>query len=406
MCRIGGIIYGKNREEINTAEIASVLFAEMIYQGPHAWGFATYNESDEMIRWTKQEGKCDSKAAERYQLSHIDPDAKWAIFHSRYATHGSPSNNANNHPIRHDDIIGVHNGVLSNHEEVLAQTGRYDDAAEVDSEAIFAAVNKWGNSAGLRKIQGNAVAVYADLNRPHLLHIARTNGRVLNLGWTEKGNLIFASDKFALTALEVFGIKFKKFSVVGENKILVLRNGQIIARHQFRKPEPKVWSYKPVAKVNTKPSTSRGTDAWAEDLYDWYKGRNAYDDSFYGGLDPITERENTEAFNRALDRENALDLVRYDRASRRGELLFPKNSDTSNCNKKSKKSKKNKRNRKADQKLDLLPSLPVRPQVEDGDGTELFIWRDLLLTKDEYEEALEFPERYERYSDPDFVADF
>lgn len=377
MCRIGGIIYGKNREEINTAEIATLLFAEMIYQGPHAWGFATYNETDELVRWHKMEGKCDSKSAERYQLSHIDPDAKWAIFHSRYATHGSPSHNANNHPIRHENIIGVHNGVLTNHDEVLKVTGRYDETSEVDSEAIFAAVNRWGNAAGMRKIKGNAVAVYTDLERPHLLHIARTNGRVLHLGWTTKGNLVFASDKFALHALEPF-VTFKKFSTVGENKILTLRNGQIIARHQFRQPEPKVWTPSKSKAVATRP-----TDHWANDLYDWYKDHGVYGDEY------DYERINKDSFDRALARDNALDLVRHDRASRRGEILFPKTP--------AKQSRK--KGRKARKELPK-PLLPLSA-IEDADGRSLFVWRDLLLTEDEYLDALEHPENYERFCNQD-----
>lgn len=268
MCRIGGISYGKNREELSTSEIAVLMFGEMKENGPHAWGYATYNPADQVVRFAKTEGRCDSKQAHRFQSSHIDNDAKWAIFHSRFATHGSPSNNLNNHPIRHHDIIGVHNGVLDNHEKILNITGRYNEDTEVDSEAIFAAINKWGPNRGMRKIRGKAVVVFTDLKSPHLLRIARTHSRTLNIGWTERGSLLFATDKKALLVLEPW-IKFTKFSVVGENKLLTIRNGQVVARTQFLVPKPQ-----PV--VTSDP------------------------------------------------REWVPDLLRFSRASRRGAALFPK----------------------------------------------------------------------------------
>ena len=59
------------------------------------------------------------------------------VGHTRYATTGSPSINANNHPIWDAPIIGVHNGILTNHKALDA---KYDSNAEVDSAAAIAAI--------------------------------------------------------------------------------------------------------------------------------------------------------------------------------------------------------------------------------------------------------------------------
>ena len=43
--------------------------------------------------------------------------------HVRDYTKGHPTVLANNHPIRHGSIVGVHNGVIVNDEEILARHG-------------------------------------------------------------------------------------------------------------------------------------------------------------------------------------------------------------------------------------------------------------------------------------------
>jgi hypothetical protein len=226
---------GDEREKLDAGEIAAVLFPALVNQGPHAYGWMSYNEQDDEIEHRKFPGRCDTETAWENILVNVDPKAKWLVGHTRWATHGDPKDNRNNHPVEHGQIIGVHNGVLSNHKDILAVTGRDDEETEVDSEAIFAAVNKWGGSKGLRRILGSMVTVYADYRKPHLLYIGRSHGRQLTLGFTTKGNMIFASDESALHKLEP-EIQFRKFSVINENRLLIVRNGKVIQRFTFRQP--------------------------------------------------------------------------------------------------------------------------------------------------------------------------
>jgi glucosamine 6-phosphate synthetase-like amidotransferase/phosphosugar isomerase protein len=89
------------------------------------------------------------------------------MVHLRYATHGSPQDNRNNHPFvsRDGRFHLVHNGVLTNHADVderyqLARDG------ECDSESILRLLEKLGEprkglSACLAEFEGSlAVAVY------------------------------------------------------------------------------------------------------------------------------------------------------------------------------------------------------------------------------------------------------
>ena len=44
-----------------------------------------------------------------------------ALIHVRDFTKGHPEIEANNHPIRHGAVVGVHNGVVENDDDLLAR---------------------------------------------------------------------------------------------------------------------------------------------------------------------------------------------------------------------------------------------------------------------------------------------
>lgn len=384
MCRVGGIVYGQEREEITTPEIAAVLYKELVFGGPHAWGWASFNEADSEITWAKQPGRCDSKNARRRQLRQIDKDAKWFILHTRFATHGSPQDNLNNHPILHDNIVGIHNGILRNHEEILKETGRHDDGSEVDSEAIFAAVNKWGLQNGLKRVKGDMVAVFADARRPEFLYIARSHGRQVTLGWTDKGNIIFASEIQALKRLERHGIKFTKFSTVSENRLLTLKDGKITNRVRYAPvPVRSKWNPGSLAVYGQFPWEHSYTSQADHD-----KRQKELEETF--GV----ERELVEHFkkNRKSDRKPTLkDEIRLDRASRRGEILFPKKHDERPAAPESSWIWDEEDSWLWDDDTNVPVVIDGR---ESGTGLEMFWFRGQYLTRQEYEEALLFPELY------------
>jgi len=235
MCRLLGICYGGEPEDIPTYEIMALMFIDSVAQGPHAYGWMQY-VPDKGVTVEKHRGRADTDQAIDNVITGVETNPRWVVGHTRWATHGSPQNMLNNHPIVHQNIVGVHNGVISNHEEILAKTGRFDPKTEVDSEAIFAAVNRWGPTGGLSKVYGSMVTIYTRLTNPAVLHIARTYGRQITLGWTKRGNLLFASNPRALENLQP-EIEFESVSVVSENRLLVVKEGRILNRYRFR---PKV----------------------------------------------------------------------------------------------------------------------------------------------------------------------
>ena len=74
------------------------------------------------------------------ELARPAGDAAQALIHVRDFTKGHPEIAANNHPIRHGTVVGIHNGIIENDDELLARYGieRAEPQMTVDSEAIFA----------------------------------------------------------------------------------------------------------------------------------------------------------------------------------------------------------------------------------------------------------------------------
>lgn len=233
MCGIFCISYGADgpeAEEWSPSEMLSMMFPAIVHRGPHAYGWMYFD--GEQVVSQKFVGRSDTKAAQKNMV--VPDNIKWIVGHVRYATHGSPEVLLNNHPIKHGEILGVHNGVIRNHQSILAQTGREDVKTEVDSEAIFAAVNKWGHLPGLRRIQGDMVTIYTNLNKPSMLYIGRTVGRPFETARTPGGAFIGASEGGVIDST---GINHTTFSSVRTNRLLRIRDGKILARADIVAPE-------------------------------------------------------------------------------------------------------------------------------------------------------------------------
>ncbi len=131
------------------------------------------------------------------------------IAHTRWATHGVPSErNAHPHQSR-DGVVVVHNGIIENHEDLrreLSEQG-YQFESETDSEVIAHLVHAFlgrGYSLpvafrqALRRLHGAYAIALISEQHPELLMAAR-QGSPLLLGLGEEGTYL-ASDAAALIA--------------------------------------------------------------------------------------------------------------------------------------------------------------------------------------------------------------
>jgi glucosamine 6-phosphate synthetase-like amidotransferase/phosphosugar isomerase protein len=169
----------------------------------------------------------------------IPAAARQVLLHVRDYTKGHPRITANNHPVRHGAVVGVHNGTILNDDELMARYG-FERAAHgmtVDSEVIFAVAEATRNSArGFADFRGSMAAAWLDERDPRLLYLARGTGRPLWVG-TSRRELFFASTSSALEVAEQYTSLRLRKRELAEGTLLGLAGSRAVTRQLFT-PDP------------------------------------------------------------------------------------------------------------------------------------------------------------------------
>ena len=107
--------------------------------------------------------------------------------HVRDYTKGHPSIPANNHPVRHGPVVGIHNGIIVNDDEILCKfdCARSEPRMTVDTEAIMAlAAHSRADARAFEQLRGSMATAWFDERAPDVLYVARGAHRPLWIGRT------------------------------------------------------------------------------------------------------------------------------------------------------------------------------------------------------------------------------
>jgi glucosamine 6-phosphate synthetase-like amidotransferase/phosphosugar isomerase protein len=229
MCGIAGYSLGSD-SSVDRTLAAQALLAGIAERGADAAGYAYRNGGHE-IRVHKQR----SGASALMEHMEIPAAACQVLVHVRDYTKGHPTIESNNHPIRHGAVVGVHNGIVLNDEEVLARH-RFERAhpeMTVDSEAIFALVEAGDARADvLEELQGSMATAWMDERRPGVLFAARAVGRPLWLAWARQ-EVFFASTREALEVVEHALRRTFTKREVDEGTLLAFADGRVAWSERF-----------------------------------------------------------------------------------------------------------------------------------------------------------------------------
>ena len=196
MCGIVGYVGGKNAQDFLISGLK-----RLEYRGYDSAGIITMDEEgkDTLI---KAKGKI-SELEER--LAKNKRDDKAGIGHTRWATHGEPSE-ANAHPHQAGDIFLVHNGIIENYKELKAQLKNAEFKSETDSEVLAKLIESFYHDGrypltnavvqALKLVKGTYGIAVISRKNPEEIVVARLGSPlVIGIGHDET---LVASDASAL----------------------------------------------------------------------------------------------------------------------------------------------------------------------------------------------------------------
>lgn len=222
MCGIVGYIGGRNAVSVLVDGLK-----RLEYRGYDSAGVAFYENGNNNIVLRKAVGKLVNLES---ILNGCEYESHLGIGHTRWATHGKPSDiNAHPHYDCEGRVVVVHNGIIENYH--LLKKGLIFEGhtfrSETDTEVIAHLVEKYlhnGNLIGavrgaLADIEGTyALAVISSADPDKIVAARRGSPLVIGLG---KGEYILASDVPAILSYT------KEAIFVNDNEIVVLDRGGV-----------------------------------------------------------------------------------------------------------------------------------------------------------------------------------
>lgn len=220
MCSIFGIGFFRGHKiesEVAVTGIVSRLFREAEVGGRRAAGLSIMREKTAAVLRRPMSGSELSSSDEYLDFMEdnlefdVDHNKVMSIIgHCRWPTKGPATNNLNNHPIIVKNIIGVHNGVITNDDEIYNSFNLDQKRqAEVDTEVIFSLIQHF--SLPIKRttidaikmstpyLRGSFACGMQNAKKPYNLYLFRNNNPIKILYYTNAGILLFATREHFIT---------------------------------------------------------------------------------------------------------------------------------------------------------------------------------------------------------------
>jgi len=228
MCGIFGIAF-LQEHKINNPKIIKIILRKLFDQselrGRDATGIAFATDSDVSVI---KHNICATKFIksnfyEKAEELHIDKTLerlRVIIGHTRARTKGTPLDRNNNHPVVTNRVIGIHNGNISNDDDLFGEYIKtfpsvFRRKGRVDTEIIFRLIDHYKHHVGLpihdavsttnKLIKGNYACAFIDATTPWMLYLFRDWAPTDVIYYPEYGLVMFSSaESFIKRAVEGF----------------------------------------------------------------------------------------------------------------------------------------------------------------------------------------------------------
>ena len=332
MCGIAGVSRNRTTSIPNGRKFAITLAHAIEDRGRDSTGFGWGEKDDEdHVYYSKLPGPA-RKVADLQPLPGSGIHS--LIAHTRHGTKGPASINDNNHPVVAQHIVAVHNGRVDNDDDLI-------DLAEMKAERV-GTVDSWAIPALLSQketlgasikdclelVEGVAAVAWLSSWEPGVLHLARLSTRPLTIGWTKRGDLVFASTTANLRKASALAkVHVEDIMTVKEGTYLRIVEGGIEEWLEFKPRHPKIEYAVDMPGVSapkpgkqSKPKAAKGK-VMSHAEWEAYRQSGDAERRYFESLDRDQERADAAMFDRLPDAwENDIDWESL--APRRGWKNF------------------------------------------------------------------------------------
>ena len=282
MCGIGGFSLAEG-SKINSRKLANVMLSELEVRGGMASGVAWHSSTG--VGYIK-----NNVTGSKLNLRGMPKKADCVILHTRLATHGSPTDNRNNHPVLSpsNSLRVVHNGVIHNH-DILR--GEIDAKLPPVDSSVIPALLESESLSGISKLDGDASIAWLDDDDYGTLRIARINHSPLVITQVDDGSFLFASTEAIMNRIvKRMGFRIVFWNNLAERTGYAVRSGRIIETLAIPSLDPDYALYVDYkTKSSLRHQTAGGTSVWSDSDSVWDPAyANPYASSWWDDGDDLT----------------------------------------------------------------------------------------------------------------------
>lgn len=215
-----GLVGFSGKDNFDLMKLKFLLYWNSIERGKDATGIYTVESG--IVKDNEEAKKFINN---KHKIDKIKP-ANLLIGHVRAKTVGHNTVD-NAHPFEYGDLVGAHNGSLTNHLSLIRQYGFNTDSYNVDSQVLISALNEnlKNNNSDDFKVLGEyegAAALLVYNKKEDVLYVMHDKNRPLFYGY-DNGNMYISSIKETLESVGC--IDCKAFPI---NTVHIIKEGEIL----------------------------------------------------------------------------------------------------------------------------------------------------------------------------------
>lgn len=172
-----GLIGYSGRSASNPDKLALLMYMNSVERGKDATGY--YTPDTGVLK--------DSESADNFLKKNQLPSSRTFIGHVRKSSSGYKIK-SNAHPFEFDNIVGVHNGTLVNHNDLIEEAGLNKKDFDVDSQMLYKLLDLDYKAGGekpfktLSKFDGAAALIFSLKDNPNKIYVYKNYDRPLYRG--------------------------------------------------------------------------------------------------------------------------------------------------------------------------------------------------------------------------------